>query len=1134
MPCFSETVSNYLTRLEQIALDYASTCAIEKKPDIKALMDYSENLSFLESQIGKSYNKTLQNSSSYNSYSDQNLNLTLAAKTKNLINQWSTGVNITFNMIDDLRNTLNTTIQYICVSQEYPVFFYSNLLKLSEFRRQIASLKIFNLVKQNQCLPSNWKYVTTIDYISGTNQIVVKYDPKSYHSTCDNRDNSFLISPVDLETGGYAFSFWIAEDFTLLSGDSNNVLTGVINNKVLYSYDLVKNNSFNVVHRVKVMDEVVEVVSNSTCSEWVFFMISIQKDCDKYRMILSIRFPGSNSQASFTKTLKASTIENLLINYNTNNKFAKMFDVPRISRNFLYTFENEMMVMFAEKRPTQDFLAQCPIQPNPPICVYYDSNGNCAICPSDKFILNYKCYVICPDGYYGKNQQCVPCNEKCKQCTDSQVGQCTDCYNGTNLYNGNCQKCPEDTWPILASNGTMICNRYDVDCLKCISPNQCGNCKSKYLYNNTCILPCPIGTYKDDINKICIDCDKFCTSCTGINKCGGCKAGFFLKNEICVLDCGTNFFKNNLTQTCDYCLSNCDLCDDSKICRKCKTDFNLIQGKNGESDKCDGKCPIGTAPVNNICVGCRDSNCSSCPGVSICQNCTSPFLLKEGGCVTNCGEGYYTNSLGACIPCDDKNCRICDKDRCSYCYNPKLLSDDKNCLDVCLNGYVQTGPKCNVCKNPQKCRRCLANDTDICDLCYGDKNLFNGDCVDNCPTGYFVQDKVCKKCTEGCDMCKDAIGCQNCTSNYFAMDNSNGRKCFKNCPEGTAPTFVNNTNICIGCEDKYCAACSGSNPASCSKCKDDYKLYNLKCYDSCPLGSFLQANNTCESCKSGCSKCDGKYDCKKCYLPLNLYQDNCLTSCPDNTISKDGLCISCTNNSCKKCSITNLDICTECPIGKFLYNNNCISTCPSDTYSVNQVCIDCVRPCNSCFSAKNCTSCITNFTLSPNNTCGDNCDEGFANVNGICKKCIDNGCSKCNANMLRECFKCNSTTYLSNGDCLKVCPERYFAINNVCESCPSYCLKCKDSSSCDVCENGKFLLNKKECVAYCPNGFIENSKECVQCNPTSLCNKCSPDRLDRCTKCPDSLVLQDANCKPKCSDGSYKNQNNECISNLNI
>ena len=721
MPCFSETVINYLSRLEQIAKEYSSICTIDKKPDIKALMEYSENLSFLESKIGKPFIQIPQNYTSNITYSDQNLNSTVGSKTKNLLYLWSTGVNITFEMIDDLRSTLNITIQYVCISQEYPLFFLSNLMKLSEFRRQIASLRIYNTENKNQCLPSNWKYVTTIDYISGTNQIVVKYDPKSYYSTCDNKDSSFTVTPMDLANGGIAFSFWLTEDFTKLTEGNNNVLTGVINNNVLYSYDLIKNNTFNVLHRIKMVDEVVEVASNSTCSEWVFAMITIQKDCDKYRMILSIRFPGSNSNAYFEKTLKASKIENMLINYNTNNKFSKLYDAPRFSRNFYYNFENEMMLMFAEKKPTQDSLTQCPLpQPN---CIYDDSNDKCLICKKNWYLYENekKCYEICPQGYYGKNQKCLPCPENCKNCTDNQNG-CTDCFNSTYLYNGQCKsKCPDDTSPLLLSNGTTVCWKCNQDCLKCSSPNECTKCKSFYSYNKTCLENCPLGTYKDDMNKICEDCYKYCTSCTGRDKCGGCIAGFYLKNGNCIGDCGNNFFKNNITQTCDVCLTNCDKCEDSKNCTKCKAEYNFIGGTRGESDKCDSKCPSGSTPVNNICVNCKATNCTTCPIVSTCTNCSNNFFLKEGGCVVNCGDGYYSNSLGACIPCEDKYCKICDKDKCYNCYNPKLLSNDKNCVDVCLDGYVQTGNICTKCKYSEKCRSCLANATDTCDHCYGDK-----------------------------------------------------------------------------------------------------------------------------------------------------------------------------------------------------------------------------------------------------------------------------------------------------------------------------------------------------------------------------------------------------------------------------
>jgi hypothetical protein len=516
IPCFSETVDSYLARLDQISKDYSTICSINNKLDIKALMDYSEKLAGLEAYASKPFSQVPANYTASSTFSDPNLNATLQGKTGQVLSLWRSGTNVTASMLADLRAALNTTIEYTCVSQQYPVFFLNNLFKLSEFRRQLVALKIFKASSSSVCLPSDWRYVTTIDYTSATNQIVIKYDPQAYYSTCDAKSNDFTINPVDLATGGIAISFWVREDFTLLQNGLNNLLSGIINNNPIFSYDLSKQNTSNVKHSIKVDNYTREIVSNSTCIEWVFVMLSVQRDCDKYRLITSIRFPGSNTNAYYEQQLKASQIENMLINYNSLNKFATI-NFQRFSRNFLYNFENEMMLMYIGGYPTEGCCAQCT--PPAPNCSYYDSNGKCIICPINMFLLGNNCSSVCPDGYFGKNGICVICSDGCKKCTDAGPNQCYDCFSNSTttthpkyLYQNQCTDCPKNTFPYLLQNGTSVCTNCDPKCIECGDWNKCNVCSNdKFNFNKTCVYPCPQSTYPDS-NKICTNCPDSCAN----------------------------------------------------------------------------------------------------------------------------------------------------------------------------------------------------------------------------------------------------------------------------------------------------------------------------------------------------------------------------------------------------------------------------------------------------------------------------------------------------------------------------------------------------------------------------------------------------------------------------------------------
>jgi len=1130
VPCFTETIESYLSRLDQIAREYSNICGIEKKVDIKALMDYSEKLSYLELYASKPYLQVPSNYTANSSFSDPNLNANLSQKTIEVLYKWQSGTNMTTTKsLEELRMLLNNTIESTSISQQYPLFFLSNILKLSEFRRQMVTLRSMSEVSKNQCLPSEWKYVTTLDYNSGTNQVVVKYYPKTFDGTCVTKQTELVINPIDLYFNGVAVSFWVKEDYTRLLGSMNNVISGVINNKLVFSYDLVKKDNYTTQHNIRIMNETKQINSNASCVENVFFMMAVQKDCDQYKLIISIRFPGSNSNVFYTLSLKASSVETMVLTYNTNNQFTEIMN-QRFSRNFLYNFENEMILMYSNGYPSDIF--QC--KPPGPNCLYYDIYGVCKACPSPKLFFNNTCYTTCPDGYFGRDGNCVPCSSGCKKCYGENANQCNDCFSDrvppVYLYNEQCiNKCPANTWPYTLTNGTTVCWECNQYCLTCTDWKSCSSCKPPtYSFNDTCVVSCPQGTYPDEINKKCVKCATNCTTCTGEFSCGGCTVGNYLKDGKCISKCGEYYFPNNLTQSCDPCITSCRDCTDSKYCQRCNNVTNLIKFPFG--DKCDPKCPPGTTSINNVCISCSDTNCIRCTQPNTCDECiksaNSTFFLKDGKCVSNCGDFYYANAKnGTCNPCADPNCQICEEGKCNACKPEKVLVDNKYCPDFCPNGYVRVGKECVKCTYPDQCKSCLTSDYSKCDVCYDGKFLYEGSCVDKCPIGFFVENGKCSPCPEGCAYCTDSLSCVDCKTDYLAMI-AKGGKCVKTCPEGWAPTNINGTNICVSCTDNVnCALCNSANPSNCEKCKSTSNLYNFRCYTPCPPSTFKTLNNTCESCKTNCLNCTNALTCNRCDSTTFLQNDQCVKNCTDGSIPINGVCINCNNTSCKKCLETNLNMCVECPIGTYLYNNTCVQTCPKSTYKDGLKCYDCVSPCTECVSAKNCTNCIKNFSLTVNNTCTDTCDNGYASVNGKCTKCIDVGCSKCNASVIDECINCDAPYKLFNGDCVQNCPDYFTNINNVCDRCSaSGCTKCNNKTECINCESGKYLLENKQCVNPCPLGYVDNIinnvNQCVSCN--KKCETCRKDNTNYCLSCPQPLALYNGDCVSTCPSGYYK------------
>jgi proprotein convertase subtilisin/kexin type 5 len=894
-----------------------------------------------------------------------------------------------------------------------------------------------------------------------------------------------------------------------------------MNNNQIYSYNLIKS-AYSVIHSFKIFDETKETFAPSSCAEWVFFLMAIQKDCDQYKLTISLRFPGTNQAFKYEKGLNASVVENLVVNYNNNNNFAQL-TFSRYSKDFYYNFDNELSLMFSPGLFPDSFVKPCPIPP--PNCNYTNINGLCVSCQSPFVMLtNYTCAANCTDGFYNSTGYCKNCHDNCKTCFGPNNGQCIWCKDKFYLNKASCDPtCPPETWPIVDAN-TNYCKVCQQNCAKCENANDCIDCTSNtFLYNKTCYTDCPKSTYKDVVSKKCAPCSSHCEYCTNGETCTGCENGYYLKNGICFNVCGDQYFANNQTRTCDKCLTGCKECINSVNCITCDSDK-----VNVKNITCDGKCPDGMTSIKSFCLACLTPNCKSCPNQKDCDTCQTGYYLKENQCVTSCGSGWYLDAArGVCVKCVN-GCDTCDANTCSKCVPPKLLIDKTKCEEACPDGYTKVGgDRCEKCTNT-KCKDCLENNLGTCKTCYTGTFLYKGDCVTKCPNGTFPVDGFCNDCMEGCDNCVNLISCNDCNKDYLKQYKSGN--CVKNCTVGWTETSINNTRYCVPCDDGFCSKCDGTNTKNCNECKSPYKLYNMKCYDPCPNATYATLNNTCNNCKYKCVKCNNGLDCQQCEPPFVLNNNECVEKCNDGSIPVDGKCTPCDNKSCKTCAQTDLGKCTNCTFGKFLYGRDCVSPCPNQTYPMNDQCFDCVLPCTRCSSASNCSQCASPFTLAPDRTCQDDCPLSYVNVGGICKKCPDDGCDKCNSTTIEECIKCNSTLFLYNGDCIKQCPERFFSKDGSCYNCLASCLNCQNSTSCDTCETGKFNYLKKECRNECPDGYVADTK--ANCQPCNIkCKKCNPENTEVCNKCYDPKVLYNGDCLTECPLKTYQASDNSCKRN---
>jgi proprotein convertase subtilisin/kexin type 5 len=130
------------------------------------------------------------------------------------------------------------------------------------------------------------------------------------------------------------------------------------------------------------------------------------------------------------------------------------------------------------------------------------------------------------------------------------------------------------------------------------------------------------------------------------------------------LNCDTNNgyiteFSSQLR--CFKCDSSCKTCDsklDTESCSSC-TDQNKVLEKLYPAEiigKCVENCRNSFYPdAQKICQPCP-IGCSSCT-ITACNSCSGLYFLKNGICVLNCGDGYFS-STNLCNPCLT-NCRVC-------------------------------------------------------------------------------------------------------------------------------------------------------------------------------------------------------------------------------------------------------------------------------------------------------------------------------------------------------------------------------------------------------------------------------------------------------------------------------------------
>ena len=801
--------------------------------------------------------------------------------------------------------------------------------------------------------------------------------------------------------------------------------------------------------------------------------------------------------------------------------------------------------------------------------------GNC----TSPFNLIYesRCYDVCPEGLYEKNNECVSnCqpnyyireNNKLK-C----VEECPTEQNEGNIYHttsGECANfCPSGESYIQDDNNcSSSCNNFyekfnasGHDNYKCL-PNCTGkvyingtkecidSCGDLYEYDGKCFRNClnveghQFSTKDDDNKTICSDVcnsnepyfenDKKCRSeCMSLNSNKIINDTNNTNYKYCVSECDLNSdykFLNNITNNDNsyslYCRTTCEdnkryLKSNYKCIDKCLEPNNFTVENDNNPVECLNKCPEGKeyARLEN-----NEYKCTS----NIClKNQSEYYYLNEKICKVSCEENDFTII-------DNINDNICTK-TCDYFNNTKIYSFEKNngthqvkhCVFNCLNTeyrYTKRDGSCN--------ESCDSEDY------YDEEDKI---CRIKCPTGKKIDGQICRNiCNESSSLNKyedeNGFCVPNCSisENGYKYHIENEYKCLRDCSD-------------LYTEDDICK----------TTCSDDRYIYDKTCVLNCPVNKkYFSTNN--KTCLTDCPKYYPYYTITHSENSNDLYEckDNCFAYQPSlNPNMNAKLCL---GNDCLEGSFYIKDnagnkICyNECPsTHNFINGSECLQECPDKKVHMpgEYICInweecetgiikyntkECVQQCSK-------TDIIYEFNYQSKNIkfCVDNCSVAEAippnEVHNLKltydKQCVETcpGYSEAEGDtcICRRLFYYNKTTGYKvclNSD-LTLCETiTDFPIIKVDENeCTNYCDGILSLSGTE-CHNNNYACEQNEEIKTLING--NKVCDCKYKYYTIIENERNVKKcLAQNEECPTNyplLIKETKECLAQCPQGNYE------------